>query len=1296
MPKIANTSVSQNKFFETANLFVDRNEPRANFWKLYNNYREEYTKNPLFVQVLAYCGIGGVGKTKLLHKIAKELEEKLGGNARHVYFDFNNSQNSIEVLTGIKNILIEKYKFRFPLFELGLYALAQKNGQNVNAPETKSFLDKSPSLGFMLDVAWELPVVGLCAKLAKVANTGISLVSEMLQKHKESTLAIETLDPQELQSYLPNLFAKDLNDNTEKSKEALVILLDTYEQLVNEVKDGNSIRFADEWLKGDRGLVLNCHNVLWIVAGRERLKWIDLDVDWEGTLVQESLGQFSEADSMSYLQKAGVEEPALCGQLCKLTSGVPIHLSLCVDVYNRIKENSGVPTIADFGTSFEKLISLFLQRLENETNRQLVYLLSCLQMWDDALVQYVAEDVLRNYSEASYTKLKILSFVTDTHDGKYNMHQTVSASVRRSPGVEYKSIRESIEQKAIEYAVSKLNNLSVLDSEHGYWLLWLTKFIVSNSATEEMAENRFAKFADSHWQKLLQVGSFDLAFNILDVLQYNDLRQGNSWYLANVLSMRALALNKKKNEVEAKKIGHDATEMYRNSVKVKNTEYGYRILNAFTKFMYNEQEEFHLRLFLIDMCCEMFGVDDEKVEKNITAISSILMLGVPETVSQEEVNLARKKIESVEEKRYDIRRKKEEIRKVEIIQQLQEKKEKGCFLDAQTISMVFELSELIENEEESLKFKKKCVDLCESFIEKNKDSDHSQVFLDVCAVYEILDKCGNSKQSRLDISKKKYKDFLKEKANKLLCQAPSEDLLQCLRMCREGLYSYFDKKDEVYHKLISKILQCYIALYGENSDETISYVGLLLNAGGKIEKSLNFETFYKCIDIRVRYLQNRLSCVQETANFSYISRIEIEEEICNLLWKKATVEYEAPYSAEAAYARIGQEGIRLHETLLKHRLESYGNVLENRNVISHLVQLYEGKKDVEKAVEYRKLLEKTIVSYFMNRWKMRKTMYGESHPETIGCLEGLAFNLSLLKKFDKSIETYDKVICLSRNSELCKGVNLKKYYSYIYTVIGRMIKEGKYKESVDAALLKYLVNDDFVPELKELDQLINEYNEHQFHSTIPGMDDAMAFMLEFWKLSDKFVNKTDEISKEMESDLNGFVEKIEPLLKSARSIMDKTFIKFMNEPLCWLLGMFSLWYSMLDCDDESYACAKEYCERCKLTGYKNALLEFYAYVALLDGYEKTENQPELLKCANLILELMLKPDRMLQDNQLFQTIKIYIGNMLTKVFVDNNQTERMLTCANMVMDMIQKESVVDPEQKAEAECMLKLAKEKMG
>ena len=1011
MPKTANSSTAQDRFLESANIFVDRNEPRATFWKTFDTYCKEHSQNPLYVQVLAYYGMGGVGKTALLKKITSEMDEKLEGNARYVRFDFNDSQSPIEILARIKNILEKEYKFDFPLFELGQYALAQKNGQDMEAPEAKSFFEKSPSLGTILDVVGILPAADLCIKLAKAVDTGISLISNLVQKHKSSTLAINTLAPQDLQDYLPHLFIKDLNDNTEKKDEPLVIFLDTYEQLVNEAKDGNAVHYADEWLKGDKGLILGCHNVLWVIAGRERLKWMDLDADWEGTLIQQSLGQFSELDSIDYLQKSGVKEAPLREQLSKLTSGVPIHLSLCVDVYNQIKEKNGVPTIADFGESFEGLIPLFMSRLENESERLQVFLLSCLQMWDDALVQYVSKDVLKGLWETSYSRVKGLSFITDTQDGKYNMHQTACAAIRKSPGVEYQLIREKIKQKSIEYATAKIRSLPVYDPEYGFWLLWLTKFIVANSATAESAEKLFAEFVYPYWKKIPDMGFFDLASSILDALQYNDLYQGDSWHLANIFSLRALALAKK-DEIQADKMAHTATELYCAHPKNNYTKFDLTVLDLLTKFMDSKTEEFYLQKISLDMYCNLFGLDDDRVQKKIQSISVPCLEGMAEGIPQEEKNELSKKISS-------LKKESGKIRKDKILLKLQEKKKSDGFLDTDTIDLIYELSTVVEDKEESLKLRDKCFSLAEKIIEKEKAVNSYTSLAKVCSAYTILIKC-HSKGDREPV-KQRYLQFLTTQANELLETSPSEDVIKRLQLCDKEIASLLADKSPITEKILHRCID----FYGENGEETIAFAEKILKESNDIDSN----AYYKCIDIKVGALKKQLKRMRDTSNVLRLPMISVVEEICELTWHKATKPLDAPYDTKIIYGKLGEEGISLNELLLKLRLAFYGNHLDNRNVLRRLAWLYEGKGNTVKAQEYQSKLEETVISFFQKRWEAKRDIFGESHPETLGHLYGLAFNLYTLKKYKESLETYDKLIKLAQNLSPSENQNLDDYYS---------------------------------------------------------------------------------------------------------------------------------------------------------------------------------------------------------------------------------------------------------------------------
>ena len=1278
MPITVNSSINQDRFFEAANIFVDRNEPRATFWKTYETYCKMHSQQPNYAQVLAYYGMGGVGKTALLKKIASEMDEKLEGKARYVRFDFNDSQNPLEILARIKNILENEYKFDFPLFELGQYALAQKNGQDMEAPEAKSFFEKSPSLGTILDVVGILPAADLCIKLAKAVDTGISLISNLVQKHKTSTLTINTLGPQDLQDYLPQLFISDLNDNIENKDKPLVIFLDTYEQLVNETKDGNAIHYADEWLKGREGLISHCSNVLWVIAGRERLKWMDLNPNWEGTLIQQSLGQFSELDSIDYLQKSGIKEDTLRKQLSKLTSGVPIHLSLCVDVYNRIKDSNGTPTIADFGESFEGLIPLFMKRLENESERLQVFLLSCLQMWDDALVQYVSKDVLKGLWETSYSRVKGLSFITDTQDGKYNMHQTACTAIRKSPGVEYQLIREKIKQKSIEYATAKIRSLPVYDPEYGFWLLWLTKFIVANSVTAESAEKLFAEFVYPYWKKIPDMGFFDLASSILDALQYNDLYQGNSWHLANIFSLRAQALEKK-DEIQADKMGHVATEMYSAHPKSKYTKFDLAVLDFLTYFMYGKPEEFYLQKISLDIYCNLFGLDDDQVREKMQYISMLCMEGIAEGVSQEEKK-------ELDEKINILKKESNRIRKDKILLKLQEQKKSDGFLDTDAIDLIYELSTVVEDKEESSKIRAKCLSLAEKILKNEKSIDNYNTLAKACSAYTILEKCHL--RSNYKSTEEKYLQFLTTQANELLESSPSEDVIKRLQLCDKEITALLFGKSPIS----DKILQRCIDFYGENGEETISFADKILEKNRKID----LDAYYKCIDIKVGALKKKLKSMRDASKVLRLPMISVVEEICNLTWKKAIKQLKAPYDKKNIYNKLGEEGISLNELLLKLRLAFYGTHLENRNVLRQLAWLYEGKGNTVKAQEYQSMLEETVISFFKKRWEMRRDISGESHPETLGYLHGLAFNLSVLKKYKESLETYDKLIELAQNlpaSEKNKALN--EYYSKpgLFDVIERMVREQMDPKTIDSLLQKYVVQKNFVPSLENFDSLATTFQESQFHSSIPHLDEALKIMQEFNSAAKKWFSGNPQIIvQKMTSDYDAIVNELEALLASARKFFDKSFFGFMNPSFCWLLGKLCLTYMVNDQDDKAAACAKEFCSQRNHTDYHEPVLEFIAYVALLDDYDRLGNKEEKLKYANLLLELLQNPDKSLLSDMLFQFLKIQTGNELTQTFLDTHQYEKSLDCANLVIKMIQEQGNVDPEQKDRAEQLLKTVK----
>ena len=237
-----------------------------------------------------------------------------------------------------------------------------------------------------------------------------------------------------------------------------------------------------------------------------------------------------------------------------------------------------------------------------------------------------------------------------------------------------------------------------------------------------------------------------------------------------------------------------------------------------------------------------------------------------------------------------------------------------------------------------------------------------------------------------------------------------------------------------------------------------------------------------------------------------------------------------------------------------------------------------------------------------------------------------------------------------------------------------------------------MVLEEYVPDWDMLNDIVKSYNECQYHSSIPHMDEAMLFMSNY----NDIINEINEKSQQGDVDIEEYAEKLKKLLESGNRIMDIIFFRFMNAPLCWILGKLCLLYNFLDHDDESIDCAKKFVELQKKTDYRNSSVEYFVYCALLEECKKEENFKEMLVYGIRLLDVLQNSDELLLSDPFFQLVKIVVGNSLTDSFLQIAQHEKALVSANMVIKMIQEDKNVDPEQKAEAERLLKLAQENIG
>lgn len=532
---------------KASRMFTDREDPRKAFWEAYETVKDELNGKS-HAHVLSYYGTGGVGKTHLLKKLESELKEKIS-SPRYIYVDLNVCQDSITVLERMRNTLSNTYKFSFSLFEFGLYVYAKKTGAKAESIDVKQFIASSPVLSLLLQVSKELPFVGNAAKILDIvtatlpiADKTASVILTRIKKHDKNLLLLDSLDANKLYEFLPYLFALDMAENLEKKpKEPFVIFLDTYEKLVNEISALGDSRLADEWIRGENGLIQNIPYTLWVIAGREHLKWEVFDPEWSESLEQHVLKNLSFKDSNDFLKSTGIDNEELRSQIFNLTGGSPIHLDLCVDTFLHLKERGITPDITMFGDNTQTIVARLLSYM-GSSDQDLVYALTCLYEWDDDLISELAPGILPNFSFSAYEKMKDHSFVTLCSNGRYRIDRTVSeVLMNKCPALLKKNVGKVLFDKFSKVLEEKES----FSPDFSTALTYVTQAGILLCDDRDQLCNFFSEYIYNNIRALAEAGIFECANNIFNMLSKYAERNKNDFFYVLILYLNARLLQTK-------------------------------------------------------------------------------------------------------------------------------------------------------------------------------------------------------------------------------------------------------------------------------------------------------------------------------------------------------------------------------------------------------------------------------------------------------------------------------------------------------------------------------------------------------------------------------------------------------------------------------------------------------------------------------------------------------------------------------------------------------------------------------
>lgn len=264
--------------------------------------------------------------------------------------------------------------------------------------------------------------------VTKAVMTCFSVVDTLLVKYMEETQVLDEdhkelryqlnrrfqeRNPIAIYEYLPALFAQDVADWLKATGNKLIVLLDNYELLISETGLATEEQLKhDLWLRGDDGLIFMIPNTLWVIAGRNMIRW---DGELADELNQHLIKALSPKDSDYFLRKAGIQNDTLRGELVRITEGYPIFLDLCVDVYTVYKRrNKTEPTIDEFGQKWQDVVARIFRYLDadkDDAAKDMLEFLCVLNVWTDDIAVDIGKQVLQNFSPNIYKRVKEFSFI---------------------------------------------------------------------------------------------------------------------------------------------------------------------------------------------------------------------------------------------------------------------------------------------------------------------------------------------------------------------------------------------------------------------------------------------------------------------------------------------------------------------------------------------------------------------------------------------------------------------------------------------------------------------------------------------------------------------------------------------------------------------------------------------------------------------------------------------------------------------------------------------------------------------
>ncbi len=326
--------------------FVDREEIRG----IVTNECNKVKNNPNYFKVIDIYGLGGMGKSSLLAELKKDTDATLKGIHHHIiYVSFEIDRNQT-----LQNLIRIRKKITdcCTIFDYALINYWDKSGCVEKIDDSFMYKIRDGLWSGLVDTAAD---IGGCLLPDVIALPSIrdifECVRNLVQKVQKFPMrnyleVISQLDPQDLLEKMPEYLGYDIERIISKKSSVLVFLCDSYQQSVPYSE-------SKEWLMN---LVAQVHMGLFIITGREKLKWYDAEKE----IIPYHLQSFSEQVARNYIYECIPDaSDALVNEIIISSQCLPLFVNIAIDLY-KSERSRNFPINISFFKDRDEMMKRFI------------------------------------------------------------------------------------------------------------------------------------------------------------------------------------------------------------------------------------------------------------------------------------------------------------------------------------------------------------------------------------------------------------------------------------------------------------------------------------------------------------------------------------------------------------------------------------------------------------------------------------------------------------------------------------------------------------------------------------------------------------------------------------------------------------------------------------------------------------------------------------------------------------------------------------------------------------------------